>query len=126
MLKILVVDDDPSVAELLREVLSFDGFDVSKAHSGEEGLEMLGDKEFDLVIMDMRMMGLNGIELYRRMIHNSPSLLGRVVFCSGYIDKEMKSFLQKDGIPYIQKPCSVQGIRDVVKNTLKEAESFRG
>ena len=125
MARILVMDDEPDIVELLSEILAIDGFEVNKAYSGEKGLEMLGKNTYDLVIMDMRMMGLSGIDVYKRIVHDYPFLKGRVVFCSGLFDKEMKSFLAKHQVPYLQKPCSVQGIRDVVKNTLRQAGHSR-
>jgi len=66
-MKILVVDDEPNMRILLSEVLRSQGFDVCVAENGMESLERMGSQEFDLVITDIRMPILDGIEMLKRM-----------------------------------------------------------
>jgi signal transduction histidine kinase/DNA-binding response OmpR family regulator len=67
MPRILVVDDDPHVARTLVDLLGFHGHDASRAESGEQALEMLGEHSFDLVILDVRLPGISGFETCLRI-----------------------------------------------------------
>lgn len=64
---ILVVDDDPEILSLLRRGLIYEGYDVSTADNGKEALEKAREKEPDLVILDVMMPGLDGIEVSKRL-----------------------------------------------------------
>lgn len=77
MLKILVVEDEPSVALLLQKGLSEKGHTISLAPDGLTGLEMAGKSKFDLLILDIMMPGMNGLELCRqlRARHDSTPVL---------------------------------------------------
>lgn len=80
-LKILVVDDEPNMRILLSEVLRTQGFDVSVAKNGLESLERMGSEEFDLVITDIRMPILDGIEMLKRM--KQANRRERIIIMSG-------------------------------------------
>ena len=67
MLKILVVEDEPSVAMLLQKGLTEKGHTISLAPDGKTGLEMAGRSQFDLLIFDIMMPGMNGLELCRQL-----------------------------------------------------------
>jgi DNA-binding response OmpR family regulator len=67
MQRILAIDDDPSVTSVLKRGLSYEGFVVDTADSGEEGLKIARDRYPDLVILDIMMPGLDGIEVLRRL-----------------------------------------------------------
>ena len=69
MPNILLIDDDTELTSLLKEVLSFEGFDVSEANNGEEGLALLNDK-IDLILLDVMMPKLNGMETLKRLREN--------------------------------------------------------
>lgn len=65
--KILIIDDDRELGRMLAEFLAPDHFDVQAALSGEEGLEALGDASFDLVVLDIMMPGISGIDVLREI-----------------------------------------------------------
>jgi two-component system, response regulator, stage 0 sporulation protein F len=65
--KIMVVDDEPGIRDLLAEILSGRGFDVTSAKDGTESLQYMQEDAFDLLITDINMPHLNGIELLKRM-----------------------------------------------------------
>jgi len=67
MPRILVVDDDPHVARTLVDLLGFHGHEAERAESGEQGLERLQQKAFDLVILDVRLPGMSGFETCARI-----------------------------------------------------------
>ena len=71
---VLIVDDDPALTKALAEHLSADGFDVAQCHSGEEALWRLEETGFDLVVADIKMPGMNGLEFCERVTANFPGL----------------------------------------------------
>jgi len=72
---ILVVDDNPSMAKTLADILAFKGFTVHAAHSGKEALEILQNQPIDILLTDVVMPDMNGVELYRATRTNHPRLL---------------------------------------------------
>ncbi|WP_027882632.1 response regulator transcription factor [Meiothermus rufus] len=74
MKRILVIDDDPSITSLLRRGLSYEGFQVSTAPSGEEGLRLARETPPDLVVLDLMLPGLDGLEVLRRLRSADPQL----------------------------------------------------
>ena len=65
--KILVVDDEKEIADLLEIYLISDGFEVLKAYNGEEGLRILEQEKVDLMLLDVMMPGIDGLEMCRRV-----------------------------------------------------------
>ncbi len=72
-ISILVVDDEDSIRAVLTNVLKDDGFAVTEAQSGEDALKLFKKRVFDLVISDIVMPGINGIELLERIKHLNPA-----------------------------------------------------
>lgn len=77
MNKILLVDDDLELTQLLTEILTLEGFDVTVAEDGEEGLLRLAEQAFDLVLLDVMMPRLNGFAMLTRLrkTHDTPVLM---------------------------------------------------
>jgi DNA-binding response OmpR family regulator len=64
---ILVIDDDPDIGIMLKMILEYKGYTAEVTESGEKALELLGDRSYDLVIMDMLLSGVNGTDLCQRI-----------------------------------------------------------
>ena len=79
----LIVEDEPDVAETLRELIEREGFDVVVAHDGAEALHHLDRSDFDILLSDLRMPTLNGPELYARLIETKPKLVEHMGFVTG-------------------------------------------
>ena len=109
--RILVVEDNPLNLKLVRDVLSFAGYDVMEAQSGEEGLRVAQQDPPDLVLMDLQLPGIDGTETLRRLRQGT---LGRhvpVVAVTAFAmaeDKERASRAGFDG--YVEKPISVRAL----------------
>jgi two-component system cell cycle response regulator DivK len=107
--RILVVEDNPLNLKLVRDVLQFAGYDVVEAQSGEEGLRVAQQDPPDLVLMDLQLPGIDGIETLRRLREGS---LGRdvpVVAVTAFAmaeDRERASQAGFDG--FVEKPISVR------------------
>ena len=112
-LRILVVDDQSSVRELLRAVLEADGHEVETASSGEDAVARLKGGFHDLVIMDIRMPGLDGVAALSRMKDLSPQT--GVVMMTAYASVETAVEAMKLGaLDYITKPIDIDEVRTVV------------
>ncbi|MFC1532350.1 sigma-54-dependent transcriptional regulator [Thermodesulfobacteriota bacterium] len=115
---ILVVDDDRSMREFLEILLIKEGYQVSLADSGEKGCEILNNHQFDLVITDIRMKGVNGIEVLKKAKQISPETM--VVMISAFATADTAVEAMKEGAyDYIPKPFKVREFKKIVKDTLK-------
>jgi PAS domain S-box-containing protein len=109
---ILVVDDEPDVAQLLIDILERDGHRVDRANSGREALTRLRYGEVDLILCDLRMPDLDGQALYRELTAQRPELLSRIVFMTGdTLGGDMSGFLTDTGVKVLEKPLDPAGVR---------------
>ena len=93
--RILVVDDEESIQQLLTGVLEMDGHDVHVANNGREALDRVGRERFDLIITDIKMPVMGGPDLYRRLSDDANPLARRVIFITGdTVAPETRKFLQ--------------------------------
>jgi len=118
--RILVVDDEPDVAELVTLVLQRDGFEVDAVHSGHAALERLGQgPPYDLIVCDMVMPDMDGAALYRA-VQQRDAPRPRLLFLSGYYDAGgYEQFLRAAGVPTVTKPFDVAGLKAAVRRLLE-------
>jgi PAS domain S-box-containing protein len=111
----LVVDDESDIAETIGELLEREGFEVTVASDGAAALMALDHREFDIVLSDLRMPGVNGPEMYERLREIRPHLLSRVAFVTGdTLGASMDEFLRESGRPVLEKPFTRAGVRCLV------------
>jgi len=108
---ILVIDDDPSIASFLKSLLRPIG-DVDIACDGREALDKIQQKYYALIISDIRMPRVDGIELYRQLSRLFPSIGRRFVFFSAGLSEEHLSFVSNNSLRLIEKPAVVKDILD--------------
>lgn len=109
---ILVVDDEPDIAELLAEALRIDGHRVDTADSGAAALSRLLDRSYDLVFSDMKMPGMSGAELYDEIARRRPGLERRIIFVTGdMLNPVTRQFLDRTGAVGLSKPFQVDAVR---------------
>jgi PAS domain S-box-containing protein len=111
----LVVEDEPDVAETLRELIEREGFEVTVAANGTEAFFALDKEDFDLLFSDLRMPLLNGPELYERLCEIRPELVKHMAFVTGdTMGDSMDEFLSNCGRPILEKPFTRAGVRAVL------------
>ena len=116
---LLVVDDDPVTIDLLKEVLSKEGYDVSKALSGEEAIAQGTDNFFDLIITDVRMGRKDGMEVLRFFKKNAPDTTVIIITAFGSIETAIEAI--RDGAyDYISKPFKLDEIKFTVRRALEQ------
>jgi DNA-binding response OmpR family regulator len=107
---VLLIEDEPSVANFVRSALERYGYKVTCAASGVEGLKLLQAGEFSGVISDMRTPGnVNGADVHAWIGSNRPHMAARLLFITGDIaNEETGTILKTTGVPFIEKPFRVQ------------------
>jgi len=116
--KILVIDDEETVNELITDILKKEGYNVDAAHNGTHGLQKIKEEEYDLVVCDLRMPGMDGRQLYKETRELYPRLSSRFIFLTGdSVSEETRTFLEGSGNPYIIKPFA----KDAFVETVQEA-----
>lgn len=111
----LVVDDDEVTVALFRKILTSDQWEVDSFTSGYDALAALRPEQFQLVVSDIYMPEMTGVELYEKAIAADPGLRNRFVFVSGYTDSsQVRAFLLETRCPGIRKPIRLDEFRAVV------------
>jgi PAS domain S-box-containing protein len=117
--KILVVDDEPSTLEFLSRLLTNEGHEVDTVSNAAEAFEMVKDKRYSLILLDIKMPGASGIELYGRMQKIAQSFAERVIFITGDImGTDTEAFLSRTKAPYITKPFDVNQLKKKIEHFL--------
>jgi DNA-binding response OmpR family regulator len=122
--RILLVDDEHAVQTLLSYPLRKDGYDVTAAHDGQEALMRFSEQRFDLVILDLMLPKLDGIEVCRRMRSRSQVPIIMLTAKGDEIDKVVG--LEMGADDYITKPFSLREFRSRVKAALRRSRMLGG
>ena len=105
-IRILVVDDNPAMAETLADILEMKGFSVHAAVSGVEALEILRKQPIDILLTDVKIPGMNGLELYRETRKAYPKLV--TIFMTAYTADELIRQGMAEGVKTIlDKPVDI-------------------
>ena len=117
---VLVVDDEPSLRELLRRYLEFDRYTVDLAEDGQEALRKLQTMQYDCIVLDLKMPGMSGQELYRRIQDFNPLLASKVVFITGdTVTPRTRAFISSTGSPLIHKPFEAEELGSHIRNLVQ-------
>ena len=120
---IVVVDDEPVICQQLERLYSHSGYSVTIANSADEALQRLESRNIDLVVTDIRLPGLSGIELTKRIQEDHPDV--PVIVITGYGDIDTAVEVLKLGASdYILKPFSAAAIQESTRAVLKKAQVY--
>jgi len=122
--RILLVDDELSVQKLLGYPLRKDGYDVVPALDGREAIEAVRDQRFDLVVLDLMLPHINGLEVCRRL--RATSSVPIIMLTARDEESDKVQGLELGADDYITKPFSVREFRSRVKAVLRRAELTKG
>src|SRR5579872_194668 len=113
--KILVVDDEERQREIYRDILQSEGYDAETAASGEAALKLLDQARFDLVITDLNLTGMNGLQLLSEIVVDDPTVA--VIMITGYPSIQSAVEATRKGVyQYLEKPVD----RDVLLQVVEE------
>ncbi|MGH9866754.1 MAG: PAS domain-containing hybrid sensor histidine kinase/response regulator [Candidatus Polarisedimenticolia bacterium] len=117
--RILVVDDEETILELLHTLLEGSGHQVETACNGRQALEKLRATDFDVIISDLKMPDMGGQRLYESLGQIKPHLLPRMIFSTGdTVSASTQTFFQKIGNPYLSKPFKLEEVDEMVRKVL--------
>jgi signal transduction histidine kinase/ActR/RegA family two-component response regulator len=113
--KVLVIDDEEGINELITEILTGEGCEVVTVTNGELALEKIEAEVYDLIVCDLRMPGMDGTEVYNQVEQTKPELAGRFLFLTGDISDETREFLERMAKPHLMKPFTRETFMEAVE-----------
>jgi two-component system, NtrC family, sensor kinase len=120
--RILVVEDEPSVAQLIVDVLREEGHQVEAVLESQEGLARLSRAHYDLVVCDLRMPRLDGRAFHEALIRAGSPVQDRILFVTGdTLAPRTMQFLEKSKLPYLAKPFLVEELKLAVNRRLQRS-----
>ncbi len=119
--RILVLDDEKSIAELLSEMLGLLGHTTTVCHAGAQALEELDKAEFDVILSDFRMPGMDGQKFFKLATQKHPGVAHRIIFLTGdIVNEDTRAFLHSAGAPFLGKPFHLDKVEQAVARILSE------
>ncbi len=119
--KLLIVDDDESHRLMLKAVLSEEGCRINEAGDGKEAVELVEENDFDLILMDIRMAGMSGIDALKIIKAKRPELPILLMTAYGTVKSAVEA-LKLGAIDYFTKPLDIQELKLAVKNAVKNVK----
>jgi CheY-like chemotaxis protein len=120
--RVLVIDDEPMVTQALERVLAGE-FDVSRATESEKALELLsGGEQFDVILCDVMMPRMDGVELRNRVEQFSTDQAARIVFITGgLLLPHVRELLDSVPNTCLEKPIDIEGLRELIRRRVRAA-----
>ncbi|MCK4662809.1 MAG: sigma-54-dependent Fis family transcriptional regulator [Bacteroidales bacterium] len=120
MAKILVIDDEKSIRNSLKEILEYEKFIVDMATNGQEGLEMLQNNKYDIILCDIKMPEMDGIEVLEKMFSISSDTQAIMISGHGNIDTAVES-IKLGAFDFIEKPIDLNRLLITIRNALDKS-----
>ncbi|HEX8472517.1 MAG TPA: sigma-54 dependent transcriptional regulator [Pyrinomonadaceae bacterium] len=120
---ILVVDDEKLQREILEEILSGEGYDVTTASSGEAALKIAKEHRFDLALTDLKMTGMDGVELLQRLLAYDSSIIVILLTAHGSIESA-KEALRRGAFEYLEKPYDRETLLETIRRALARLDEL--
>jgi DNA-binding NtrC family response regulator len=120
---ILVVDDEKAQREILELILSDEGYDVTTAASGEAALKFAKDRRFDLALTDLKMTGMDGIELLQHLLAYDSSIIVILLTAHGSIESA-KEALRRGAFDYLEKPYDKAALLETINRALDRLDAI--
>jgi DNA-binding response OmpR family regulator len=121
-IKVLVVEDEPTIGEFCRRVLANDGYTVDIAVDGNTAQCMIVAQQYDCFLFDLKLPKISGSELYQWLQSQFPQLTGRVIFTTGSVlGANVRTFLEQTGRPILLKPYTSSELKTKVRESLEQA-----
>ncbi len=115
--RILVVDDEKNIRLTVTQALASLGYQLSAAVNGEDALKQLAEQEFCLILLDLKLPGIDGLEVLRQVVKIRPDIKVVIISAHGTIDNAVEA-MKLGAIDFIQKPFTPQELRDIISAVL--------
>ncbi|HMQ03768.1 MAG TPA: sigma-54 dependent transcriptional regulator [Pyrinomonadaceae bacterium] len=120
---ILVVDDEKNQREILETILSGEGYDVTTASSGEAAMKFVESRRFDLVLTDLKMTGMSGLDLLKELTNFDKSIIVILLTAHGSVDSAVDA-LRLGAFDYLQKPYDREKLLETVSRSLNKLSAL--
>ncbi len=120
---ILVVDDEKSQREILEMILAGEGYDVTTASSGEAAMKFVADRHFDLVLTDLKMTGMSGLDLLKELTDFDKSIIVILLTAHGTVDSAVDA-LRLGAFDYLQKPYDREKLLETISRALNKLKTL--
>ncbi|MBI5099303.1 MAG: sigma-54-dependent Fis family transcriptional regulator [Nitrospirae bacterium] len=117
MQRILIIDDEPSIRELLKDFLTGKGFEVVTASDGESGLNLLKEDKFDLLLLDLMMPGMNGMDVLREIASEKIDIPAIMITAYASVSTAVEA-MKLGAFDYITKPFVLEDVHLAIKRAL--------
>lgn len=117
MAKILIIDDERSIRNALKDVLEFEGYVIELAEDGLKGLEMIKSTKYDLIFCDIKMPTMDGIEVLSKIREEYPDQMIVMISGHGTVDSAVEC-IKKGAFDFIEKPLDLNRLLVCVRNAL--------
>ncbi len=120
MSKILVIDDERSIRSTLKDILEYEKYQVDSAEDGQQGIDMVRKNEYDIVLCDIKMPGIDGIEVLEKIQILAPDVPVVMISGHGNIDTAVES-IKKGAFDYIEKPLDLNRLLITIRNAMDKS-----
>ncbi len=118
--QILVVDDEETIRTTMSDIITIKGYEVATAESGETAVQMCTENRYDVILMDVRMPGIDGVEAFRQIRVHQPDV--RMIIMTAYSTQELEQVALDEGaIAFLPKPLDIQKVLEVIGEAVKKA-----
>ncbi len=122
--RLLIVDDEPGIREVLQAVLEGNGYATDTAVNGKDALQQMERHRYDVIFSDRHMPEMNGEQMYAALQARDPQLARRVVFVTGdTVGPQVRAFLDRTRSRWISKPFNIRAVEQLVRDLVREARS---
>jgi two-component system, NtrC family, nitrogen regulation response regulator NtrX len=120
MAKILVIDDEKSIRNTLKEVLEYEKHEIDLSSDGNEGLDLFRSDKYDVVLLDIKMPGMDGIEVLEKITAESQDIPVIMISGHGNIDTAVEA-IKKGAYDFIEKPLDLNRLLITIRNALDKS-----
>lgn len=122
-IKVLVIDDELHIRRALERVLAGEGHEVQTTGSAQNALETVKTTDFDLIVLDIKMPGIDGISFYEQLVARQPEYRSKVICMTGdLVSSRNKDFIKKENIPYLIKPFGIEELLEKVNSVIRSIQ----